>query len=715
MKVFRVKSKNITFRLPDVKSTCRVGYGEDAYTLLEIYAGFDIETTNIYQVEKEFPGWHAYAYHMQLTLYTQKDEYVYLFRSWDVVEWFFDHIIAYYDLSPERHMLIWIANMSFEFQFMRCRFKWDDDKFAFFAKEERQPLLATYRGIEFREALAISGGSLAQLAKDYCRTQKLVTYKPDGTKVSDLDYSIERNSHTKLTPQEEQYCINDVVILAEFSEYMFNNYIRPTHNIPMTKTSILLNRFKTRFKELCKYRDKKYHLLRGTSEAEYRRYILTLFPERDTYSVWMKYLFRGGYVHANAVYSGTEGLKARMRDITSHYPARMNLAYYPSTPFRKVPFNKDLLKTHCCILHVQIDFIQATTSHSIESKNKIVSYQGAKWDNGRLRYADMVELWITELDLAIYDLFYTSNGGRVSDNMTVLECYTAKRGKQPPFVLDILNTLYREKNTLKRTGQGKTQKYQITKAGVNTCYGAEVKRIRLQKVNYDSITNLWKLDTITPDFEKERRKQLLLPQMGIYVTAHARYELLTLLYRLTKAGVIVYYMDTDSIKYAPSHKAEQIFKHYNNSIKRHRHNRRLRNSNFDDLGEFDIELKDPKTGRPAEVDFKMLRAKCYIYHYNGEITATVAGMPKVSINALGKTPEEILNEFSLLGFSLTPDESNKLTTKYRDNYHYAIINGEKMEELSSVALYKIPFKVSIKDDYQQIINELKEEAQYCKL
>lgn len=714
-KVFHVLDKNISFRLPDPIWSWRIGSGEDAYKLLEIYAGFDIETTNIYQVDKEYPGWHAYAYHMQLSLYTQREHYIYLFREWDVLEWFIDHIADVYDLGDDKHLLCWISNFSFEFQFIRKRFKWSEGKYDFFAKEERQPLLATYRGIEFREALSISGGNLAQLADDYCTTKKLVTILEDGTKVSDLDYSIQRNSHTKLTELEEQYCINDVAILAEFSQYIFNNYIKTEHYIPMTKTSILLNSFKKRFKALCKSRDIKYHLERGTSEAEYKNYILSCFPDQETYTTYMKYLFRGGYVHANAVYSGVDGLKARMRDITSHYPARMNLAYFPKTPFKKVKFDPKYLKTHCCIMRVQFDYIQAITSHSIESKNKIVSCSGAIWDNGRLRYADYTEVWLTELDLAIYDLFYTSYKKKPSENMTVLEFYISERGKQPRFVLEILNALYKEKNTLKRSGQGDTQKYQIVKAGVNTCYGAEVKRIRLQKVNYDTNLNIWTEDTFTPSFEKERSKQLLLPQMGIYVTAHARYELLTLLYKLTKAGVIVYYMDTDSIKYAPSHKAELIFKHYNNSIKRRRHNRKLRDLNFDDLGEFAIELKDKKTGLPAIVDFKCLGAKRYLYHYNGKITATVAGMPKVSIKALGKTPEEIFKSFSLCGFKLDAEESNKLTTKYHDDYSYAIIDGEKMEELSSVALYNIPFKITINDDYQQLIDHLQEEEKYCKL
>lgn len=464
MTVYSVKDKSITFNLPTPRTSYRIGAANsDArYQVLELYGGFDIETTNIFQVEKEFPGWHAYAYHFQISLYSENDQYVYLFREWSVLLWFIDHIADVYALDDKKHIILWVANFSFEFQFIRKRLKWDDAPFSFFAKEERQPLRATYRGIEFRECLTISGGNLAQLAKDYCTTQKLITEDPvTGEKISDLDYSIQRNFKTPLTKVEKQYCINDVVILAEFSQYIFKEYIRKDHYIPMTKTSIIINGFKKIFRYMCHQRDKKHGLEIGTSEAEYYNYIYNSFPDYDTYYLWMHYLFRGGYVHANATYSGAGDIKAKMRDITSHYPARMNLAYYPRTPFKKTPWDPDLLKTKCCIIRVQFDHIRATTAHSIESKNKLIQCIGGKFDNGRLYYADMIEVILTELDFKIYQLFYTWEG-----DPTILSFETAERGKQPPFILQSLNTMYAYKNELKSQGLNKTPKYNITKAGV---------------------------------------------------------------------------------------------------------------------------------------------------------------------------------------------------------------------------------------------------------
>lgn len=697
MTVFHIINKTDPIQWPRVIASARVGHGKMSYQVVEVFAGFDIETTNIYQVEKEFPGWHAYAYHMQISLYTQRDEFIYLFRTWDLVTWFFDQIAEHFKLEEKKHLLMWVANFGFEFQFLRKRLQWDSGEWDFFAKEAREPLKATYKGIEFREALAITRGSLAQLAKDYCRTQKLV---------GDLDYTIPRNYTTPLTPQEEAYCINDVAILAEFSHYLFDHYIRDDHIIPMTATSIIMQSFKESYKAMCKARDKKLHLYPGMSDLEYTDYIQRLFPDKEDYVTYMTYLFRGGYVHANAVYAGSEPVLARMRDITSHYPTRMNLSYCPRTPFIKREWDPRYINTHCCIIHAEFHNIQATTSHTIESKNKLVSFFGARFDNGRVFSAKRIEVYLTELDFKIYQMFY-----KWSD-LTILEFYTSERGKFPPFVLQVLNAKYKEKNRLKRAGLGKSQKYAIVKAGVNTCYGALVKRIRLTRHNYDTKTNDWTMDPVPVDFEKERSKQLLCPYHGIWVTAAARYELLYLLYKLTKAGCIVYYMDTDSKKYKPSHKAELIFRRYNAAIKRHRHNRGLRAPEFSDLGEFDIEVKDEK-GRPAEVLFKSLGAKRYIYAEGDKIIATVAGMPKMSIKALGNTQDEIFKSFSICGFALTPDESNKLTTHYTDDYSNALIDGVLMEEESSVALYQIPFKITVKDEYKAFIAERSEAA--CSL
>ena len=133
-------------------------------------------------------------------------------------------------------ILVWVANLGFEFQFIMKRFEITN----LFAKEKRQPLKFNIGNLEFHDALAISGGSLEQLANDYTTTKKLV---------GELDYNTLRNSKTELSKSDElQYCINDVVILKEFSEFLWATYIDKGF-IPITKTSILRREVRLKAKE----------------------------------------------------------------------------------------------------------------------------------------------------------------------------------------------------------------------------------------------------------------------------------------------------------------------------------------------------------------------------------------------------------------------------------------------------------------------------------
>lgn len=690
--VYRGPQTNYNFPKPLLWD--RIGYGKARYEVAELFCGLDIETTTITTNE----GNHlAFAYHFQISIGTPRVLNIYLFRKWEHVLDFIDAMADHYQLDEKHHILCGIANMGFEFSFFQHRLRWDEGEYDFFAKERYKPLKATYRGIEFREVLSITGGSLAQLAKDYCYTQKLVAIDENGKKVSDLDYKKIRNSRTPLTDLEEQYCINDVVILSEFMWWMFNEFIRIEHYIPMTFTSILHREINMQLKENCRARDQRLHLQRGSSYDGWLSFLHSLQPTEEEYSLYMDFLFRGGYVHGEALHTGIDGLKALMDDLTSSYPTRMSLDYCPMSPFKPCEFSEEKVYTKCLIIHAQFDYIRATTNHTLESKNKIPYSIGAQWDNGRLISADLIEVYLTEKDYQLYKMFYKWEG------MTVLDCKEAKRGEYPKYVLKVLHHHYQRKEYLKRTGQKETTAYQISKARCNSVYGDLVKRLRKSKTTFDNDLG-WIEDPTPVDYEKEMLKAILSPFWGIWVTAGARYEVCSMIYKLSKV-TSVYYCDTDSLKYKPSHKACQIIKHYNASIRRHRKNRKLRSEYFNGLGEFDRECNG------QVVEFKMLGAKRYLYIYEGKAYATIAGMPKTSISEIGTDPQDIIEHFNVEGFYLPPEKSGKLTTSYTDEPYSYNIDGEVMHELSGVALYEIPFTLSISEEFSSHISMLQSEAE----
>lgn len=685
--IFRGSQQNWQFPRP----LCwdRVGAGKAKYDVAELFCGLDIETTTITTPQNNHL---AFAYHFQFSIGTPRVLNIYLFRKWEHVLDFIDAVADFYQLDEKHHILCGVANLGFEFQFFRKRLEWDSGEYDFFAKEKYKPLKATYRGIEFREILSITGGSLADLARDYCTTQKLVSIDENGRKVSELDYKKLRNSRTPLTKTEELYTINDVVIVSEFMWFLFNEYIRPEHYIPMTFTSILHRELKQELRDNCKKRDERLGLGRGDSYDEWLAFVRSLQPTETQYRTYFDWLFRGGYVHGEALHTGVDGLLSLMFDITSSYPTRISLDYAPMSPFRPCEFSEDKVYTKCLIIHAQFDFIRATTTHTLESRNKIPFFSGAEWDNGRLIRADMIEVYLTEKDYQLYKMYYKWQG------MTILECYEAKRGPFPHYVQSVLHKYYKTKEHLKRTGQKESTVYQIAKARCNSVYGDLVKRLRWIKTTYSNDEE-WHNDPTPFDYEKEMLKAILSPFWGIWVTAGARFEVCSMIYKLSKV-TDVYYCDTDSIKFRPNHKARQIFKHYNSSIKKHRHNRNLRSDLFEGLGEFDPECKG------EVVNFKMLGAKRYLYIWRGKAYATVAGMPKAAIVEVGDTPEEILSKFNLVGFHLKPEASGKLTTSYTDEPYSYEVDGEIMTELSGVALYEIPFTLGVAAEYSAYVQRL---------
>lgn len=652
---------------PDIYTVKR-GRHKKAYLML--YAGFDIETTNV--ITEEYK--RAFMYIWQFAICDKNEGFVYLGRTWEDFEDLIKRLQDFYKLNEALRFIIWDANFGFEFQFIRKHFEWSEGEFDFFAKEERKPLLATTGNIEFREALSISGGSLAQLAKDYTVTQKLK---------GDLDYKIPRNSKTPLSPKELQYCINDVVILVEFSEFIFFKYIIPNKKCPLTKTGLLRQEVKDELVNT------------APSLDAYMGMIQSAYPDEMTYKVWFRYLFRGGFVHSNFSLTNKILTNCRAFDITSSYPARMFLSYFPVTPFKKVKFQPEYLKKYCCFMVVKFYNIRTTTYHSIESLHKVIEGDEIKTDNGRVYKAKYMKVMLTELDFDTYRKYYKW------DKCVISQCHIAKRGRLPKFIRGVLARHYIKKAQLKAQGLNDTPEYAIVKSGVNAAFGLTVTRLSLDKVAYTS--EGWATQEVALDFTHEKEKQFLLPQWGIYVAAAGRHELLSMVYEITqKCGNVVAYCDTDSIKCLPHPELDGIISTYNERIASELKAAGLTQKEFADLGFFDDEAKGHTITR-----FKTLGAKRYLTEIDGsKIKATIAGLPKATILHQKDKDGNLIDAFTLFdveGMEILAENSDKITTFYNDEYTACYVDGELMEEESSVALYDIPFSMHTERDYYNML------------
>ena len=167
--------------------------------ILNVASVFDIEASSFYNEENQ----------KQCTMYA------WVFgingkcirgRTWD--EWFkvLQRVCEYYELSITNKLIIYIHNLSYEFQWFRKMFDW----YKVFATDTRKPLYALAEiGIEFRCSYLLSGYSLEKLGEN------LTKYKVNK-KVGDLDYELIRHSQTPLTDTEWGYILNDGLVVMAF-------------------------------------------------------------------------------------------------------------------------------------------------------------------------------------------------------------------------------------------------------------------------------------------------------------------------------------------------------------------------------------------------------------------------------------------------------------------------------------------------------------------
>lgn len=672
---------------------------------IRIGSGFDIETT---RKDK-----YAFMYHWQFSF----GDSVLLGRTWDGFQSFVQRLQNYLDQLGCR-LIVWVANLGHEFSFLGRRYHWTK----VFARESHQPLIAETGRIEFREALTISGqGGLKNLAKNYTKTQKMV---------GDLDYSIMRNQFTPLTPEEKQYCINDVVILSEFGEYLFQHFSDLKLIIPMTSTGIVRNKIRKAAEETGHYTD-------------IRAAVAGLFPNRETYNFIMRYLFRGGYTHANAWWVFVVWDSVIGADFTSSYPSVMLHGYYPKSEFIPLELETDgheitdsRMQTECIWMIAVFTDIEKITMHTIESEHKIIAYSNAKFDNGRLISADWIRVALTEIDYQVYQMFYTW------DQIAVHRAYTAIRGKLPEYVLRPLREAYQTKARIKKECKAKginpddIPEYRNAKATINSYYGVMVQRLNFTDWHYDENTGEWYSKESDKTYKQMIKNVILSPYWGIYVTAHARFALLSVVSELDNSieSNNVIYCDTDSCYMQDTAGNRAVIAAYN---KRQAAKNKTLPPEFYDIGCFDWIGGTDDAGNPVQYKFKTLGAKRYIKYHDGHAEITVAGMrkgsmersivrqfatdnsyvlyddPKHKTGKLGYVDiDELFEKFSD-SFCLAVDESRKNGTWYSPDEYSAEItdshgNIETMTEKSGAAIVPITFSISMDKVYIQLLQQIME-------
>ena len=125
-------------------SMVSVTHGKHPCIYLELSAAFDIETTNIVaDVERPY----AFMHHWQFCI----ENSVVFGRRWEEFTEFLRRLHDALYLASNRRLVVFVHNLSFEFQFMRRFLNIEGG----FYKAERKPLKVVINGFEFRDSYAL--------------------------------------------------------------------------------------------------------------------------------------------------------------------------------------------------------------------------------------------------------------------------------------------------------------------------------------------------------------------------------------------------------------------------------------------------------------------------------------------------------------------------------------------------------------------------------
>lgn len=559
---------------------------------------FDIEATSFYN-DKNEKQCCMYAWVFGLNGRCVRG------RTWSEFLDLINSLVEKYELSIEKRLVIYVHNLSYEFQWFKNYFEWE----TVFAMEQRKPIYAvTKNGIEFRCSYLLSGYSLEKLGEN------LTKYKVEKM-VGDLDYKLLRHSITPLTDKEWNYILHDgLVVMAHIQEEI--ERLCDITKIPLTKTGYVRN--------LC-----KENCLKGDTRFDYVKLMRSLQLTENNY-YQLKRAYTGGFTHANINYVGKVISNVASYDFSSSYPAVMLSEKYPmSKPIPYIVKDENdfitMLKKYCCMFDCEFQNIRSKVNfENYISTSRCEQLEHFIANNGRVVEAGVLKITLTEQDFLIILKMYDW------DTFTVSNFHYFYKDYLPKDFIETILTLYRNKTELKGV-EGKEVEYLVSKGMINSCYGMCVTDPCRDENLYTDNWYTQKADiaTLIDKYNRNNNRILYYP-WGVWVTAYARKNLFTGILEFRDDYI---YSDTDSIKVINKENHADYIEKYNKAV-----TSKIRKCL--EYYHIPFELSQPKTikgkVKPLGIwdyegtydKFKTLGAKRYIIEKDGEIRITIAGVNK---------------------------------------------------------------------------------------
>lgn len=612
--------------------------------------GFDTESTTITHTVTEKNKTktvvdYCFLYSYQISIGTQHYS---LYRTYEEFNNFI-HVLhgvlknkSDFDKSIERpsaKCIIWVANLSHEWSFIKYKITRDFEIEKCFAKSPRDVLYVDFGLFVLRECIGLFGHSLADIAKNWTQTQKLK---------GDLNYDLIRTPSTILTEKEKQYCINDVIILSEMHDAVLKAYTQDNGGVILPNTSSGFVRLKLKSairesEELTaerishnEYRKKEAK----TNLAHLMKLNAKLYFSQFQWEICRNYGYCGGLCGSNIEDVGKTLHNIQCVDLTSDYPAQMIQRKFPYGTLRRAKLSEydDIRNKHKPYFMICIfKKLESKTEHATFSKHKALNFTNPIFQkkygtiqnliayNGKIRRGNNIVACINDIDLSAYNEIYDME-------YTPLALYVFSGYKKiPQWMFDCITHDYVTKSKLKIAKMQNTVEYMDSKRNVNTYYGVLSTK---PSDMYDEFMNGLFAPSDETTFENIKYQSWLNPYIAFWVTSYARKILMHFISMFP--DLIVQY-DTDSLYYKTdkpnSEQLKKAIERYNamitaknEKIFEHHPDKKL----FLSLGTWDFET--------IYCNFLPLGAKKYIKQdtENG-IQTVIAGLPKTAI------PAEIAN------------------------------------------------------------------------
>lgn len=443
---------------------------------------FDIETTSYYILNNKI--YSAFDYLkladdekekcifqscMYIWMFSINDV-VYYGRTFEELEIFLDKIFFY----NEDKKIVYVHNLSFEFQFLKSYFKFNN-VVARKAHKVMKCLLDKYN-IEFRCSYYLSNVKLELLPKIFKLNVKKL--------VGNLDYSKIRNSKTIFSDEELSYCENDCLVLYEYIKKELETY-EYLDKIPLTSTGKVRRELKNKISTNMSY---KYKVRRSYNDNP------------NIYNLLIA-CFQGGYTHSNYYYTDTIIRDVSSFDFNSSYPYVLVAYKYPMTGFKEcfIKTEKQMISNFAYILIVKFKNISSKYFNNFISGSKCINVKKGKYDNGRLISAEEIEIVLTDVD------FRFILKSHIYESYEIIKSYYAIYDFLPKEYIEFILEKYVGKTKLKNL-EGFEVEYAKTKNSFNALYGMTVTNNIRDEVVFDG-ENWQELELSDNDIIKKLKKE----------------------------------------------------------------------------------------------------------------------------------------------------------------------------------------------------------------